>query len=190
MTTRLTPPVSESEIRDLSIGDVVYVDGIIYTFRDAQHIRAKEYLEEGKDLPVDLEDKIIYHCAPAYRETDDGYDLFAGGPTTSERCNFLAPRIIRELGIRGMVGKGGMNQETLEAMEEHGCVYFTIPSTSSMIVSSFEEVVDRYWTDLKGESIWVLQVDDFGPLTVTMDAHGNDRRHETGDDSFGKTYTI
>lgn len=190
MAERLTPPLTEEQVRELEIGDVVYIDGIIYTFRDAQHIRAKEYLEEGKELPVDLSDQVIYHCAPAYNETEDGYDIFAGGPTTSERCNFLAPKMIRELGVRGIVGKGGMNQETLEAMEEHGCVYFTIPSTSSTIISSIEEVKDRYWHDLEAESIWVLKVDGFGPLTVTMDSHGNDRRHETGDDSFGKTYTI
>lgn len=190
MTTRLEAPVSEQTVRTLELGETVYIDGLVYTLRDAQHIRAEEYLDAGKSLPVDLTDQIVYHCAPAYKETADGYEILAAGPTTSERQNFFAPRMIRELGVRAIAGKGGMDEATRTAMADHGCVYLTVPSVSAMIVEAIETVEDRYWPDLHAESIWVFRMDDFGPLTVTMDAHGNDRREETDDESLGTNYTV
>ncbi len=189
MSTRLSAPLSERDVRALELGETVYIDGLVYTMRDAQHIRAQEYLEAERPLPVDLAGQIVYHCAPAYRETDDGYEILAGGPTTSERCNFFAPTLIEEFGVRALAGKGGMDADTRAAMAEHGCVYLTVPSISAMIVDAIEDVEGRYWPDLHAESIWVFQMDDFGPLTVTIDAHGNDRREETGDESIGTTYS-
>ncbi len=191
MTVRLEAPVSEATVRDLELGETVYIDGLVYTLRDAQHIRAQNYLDAGRELPVDLDNQIVYHCAPAYQETEDGdYEILAGGPTTSERLNFFAPRMIRELGVRVLAGKGGMNEETLAAMAESGAVYLTVPSISALIVDAIDAVEGRYWPDLHSESIWVFRMDGFGPLTVTMDAHGNDRRDHTDDASRGKTYSI
>lgn len=190
MTTRLEAPLTEATVRELELGETVYIDGIVYTLRDAQHIRAEEYLDAGKDLPVDLTDQIVYHCAPAYRETADGYEILAAGPTTSERQNFFAPRMIQELGVRAIAGKGGMDAATRTAMTEQGCVYLTVPSVSAMIVEAITAVENRYWPDLHAESIWVFRMDGFGPLTVTIDAHGNDRREETGDESLGTNYTV
>lgn len=190
MTTKLSPPVSEAEIRELELGDTVYVDGLVYTLRDAQHMRAQEYYQENKPLPVDLSDQIIYHCAPSYRELEEGYEILAGGPTTSERSNFFAPTLIREYGPRVLAGKGGMDELTHQAMVDHGCVYLTVPSMSALIVDAIESVEDRYWEDLHSESIWVFQMDGFGPLTVTMDAHGNDVRDQTEDTSAGTNYQV
>jgi len=169
---QLTTPLTEEVARKLRVGDVVYLSGKIYTFRDAQHIRAHQYVLEGKPLPVDLTDQVIYHAAPAYRIVNGKYELFTAGPTTSARNNKYEAEAIRNFHFRGIIGKGGMDDVTIEAMKDWGCVYFTVPSTSALLLDAVGEVEEVYWEDLKSEAIFGLKVVKFGPLLVTMDATG------------------
>lgn len=169
---RITPPFDETTARSLRVGQTVLIDGLIYTFRDAQHIRAADSLRRGEPLPLSLENQVIYHAGPAFRKEGGKYVLYTGGPTTSARNNKYAPEVIRALKFRGMIGKGGMDDATLEVMKEVGCVYFLVPSVSAVLTSKIVGVREAYWEDLLAEAIFGIEVKDFGPLVVGMDAHG------------------
>ena len=169
---RLKPPIDEETARSLRLGDTIFLDGIIYTFRDAQHIRAARYLAEGKPLPLSLENQVIYHAGPAFRKNGDRYELYTAGPTTSSRNNKYAPEVIRAHKFRAMVGKGGMDDRTLEAMKEVGCVYLLTASVSAALTTKVVGVKEAYWEDLLAEAIFGIEVSGFGPLIVAMDAHG------------------
>lgn len=166
-------PLTKEKVEKLRVGDVVYLTGKIYTFRDAQHIRGHQYVIENKPLPVDLTDQVIYHAAPAYRIVDGKYELFTAGPTTSARNNKYEAEAIRSFHFRGIIGKGGMDDATMEAMKEWGCVYFTVPSTSAVLLGKVDGVLESHWEDLKSEALFGLAVVEFGPLLVTMDSTGN-----------------
>jgi len=169
MVNRLTTPLMEEDVRGLKIGDIVYITGTIYTARDETHLRL---LEEGS--PVDLEGAVIFHCGPIVEKTDEGWDIIAAGPTTSSRMNSLEPETIEKFKIRGIIGKGGMDSNTLNAMKEYGCVYFAITGGAALLAArSIERVESVYWLDLgMPEAMWVLKVKDFGPLVVAMDTKG------------------
>lgn len=172
-TNYLDTPLTKEKVEKLRVGDVVYLSGKIYTFRDAQHIRGHQYILEGKPLPVNLTDQVIYHAAPAYRMVNGKYELFTAGPTTSARNNKYEAEAIRNFHFRGIIGKGGMDEAALEAMKEWGCVYFTVPSTSAVLLNKVNGVLEAHWEDLKSEAIFGLEVVKFGPLLVTMDATGD-----------------
>ena len=107
---KLTTPLSEAAIRDLRIGDVVYLSGEILTARDEGHIRALEFLKEGKEFPVRFKDAVIFHCGPIMQKKNEKWHLIAAGPTTSSRMNSLEPEFIEKLEIRAVIGKGGMSK--------------------------------------------------------------------------------
>lgn len=170
--TLLQPPLTEETVRSLQLGQTVFLSGVIYTFRDAQHMRAAEFLERGEELPVDLGDQVIYHAGPAFTRDGSEVTLFTAGPTTSARNNMYAPQLLRELKFRAMVGKGGMDEATLEAMKEVGCVYLLVPSISAVLTTKVKGVREVYWEDLLGEAIFGIEVAEFGPLVVAMTADG------------------
>ena len=116
----LTLPFTEEKIRSLKVGDEVSITGRLFTGRDAVH----KYLHEGGKLPdgVELKDGIIYHCGPVVIEDGDGWKVTAAGPTTSIREEPYQWQIIRDFGIRGVIGKGGMGEKTLAACKEYGAV--------------------------------------------------------------------
>ncbi|HIH77962.1 MAG TPA: fumarate hydratase [Halobacteria archaeon] len=169
MIKRITTPLKDKDVRDLKIGDIVSITGTIYTARDETHLRL---LEEGS--PVDLEGAVIFHCGPIVEKTDEGWEIVAAGPTTSSRMNSLEPKTIERFKIRGIIGKGGMDSNTLEAMKEYGCVYLAITGGAALLAAkSIERVESVYWLDLSmPEAMWVLKVKDFGPLVVAMDTKG------------------
>lgn len=169
MVNRLTTPLMEKDVRGLKIGDIVYITGTIYTARDETHLRLLE-----EDSPVDLEGAVIFHCGPIVEKTDEGWNIIAAGPTTSSRMNSLEPETIEKFKIRGIIGKGGMDSNTLNAMKEYGCVYLAITGGAALLAArSIERVESVYWLDLgMPEAMWVLKVKDFGPLVVAMDTKG------------------
>lgn len=171
----LTIPLSEEEIRGLTLGEVVYLTGEFYTARDEAHMRALEHLEEGKELPVEFKDKAVFHCGPIMRKVDGKWQLVAAGPTTSTRMNTLEPEFIEKLGPRAIIGKGGMGKETLKAMEKFGCVYLAITGGAAVLAAKgIRNVKGVEWFDLgMPEALWILEGENFGPLIVAMDAHGN-----------------
>jgi fumarate hydratase subunit beta len=172
---RLTTPLDESAIRDLTAGDVVFLSGEIFTARDEAHLRALEYQKEKKEMPVNFKDAAVFHCGPIMQKENDSWHLVAAGPTTSSRMNSLEPDFIRTLEVRAIIGKGGMSKPTLDAMKEKGCIYLAITGGAALLAAKgIEEVSGVFWLDMgMPEALWVLQARDFGPLIVAMDSHGN-----------------
>ena len=175
----LTSPFSAEKIRALKVGDAVEISGILYTGRDAVH----KYLHEGGKLPpeVNLHEGIIYHCGPVVMKDEQGqWKVTAAGPTTSIREEPYQGAIIKEFGLRGIIGKGGMGDRTLAACKEHGCVYFhAIGGAAQVLAECVKSVRNVYLLEKFGapEAIWELEVENF-PVVVTMDAHGHSLHQE------------
>ncbi len=172
----LYTPLDEKTVRSLKLGEIVNITGPVVTGRDEVHIRALEYLDEGKDVPVCLKEAALYHCGPIMKQNQDGsWSVVAAGPTTSARMNALEPRFIREFRIRAIIGKGGMSKEVVEAMKEVGCVY--LAATGGVAVTYAEglaRVTGHDWADLgMPEALWQFQTKSLGPLIVAIDANGN-----------------
>ncbi len=172
---RLKTPLSEEEVRKLQVNDTVYLTGTIVTARDAAHRRALEYHKEGKQLPLNFEGLAVFHCGPIVKKEDDGWMVVAAGPTTSARMEPFEDEFIRNFKVRVVVGKGGMGKKTVDAMKRYGAVYGAFTGGAAVLAAkAIKNVKGVDWSDLgMPEAMWILQVEDFGPLTVAIDAHGN-----------------
>ena len=170
MNIKLTIPIKEEDIRKLKLGDIVYLTGIAYTVRDEAHMRMLE-----KGCPVNLDGGVVFHCGPIMKKINDKWEVVAAGPTTSSRMNTLQPKVIEKFRIRGIIGKGGMDRNTLDAMGKYGCVYFAITGGAAVLAAKgIESIENVYWLDLgMPEALWVCRLKDFGPLVVAMDTNGN-----------------
>lgn len=185
---RLKTPLSKENVMSLSVGDIVSISGKIVTGRDKVHKFLVNERPDKKDIPFELEGGIIYHCGPIIKKIDDTYKLIAAGPTTSMRVEMYEPAVIAAYGIRGIVGKGGMGENTLDAMKECGCVYLhTISGAAVYLANRIRNVVSGWKIEEFGEAeaMWLLEVDDF-PAIVTMDAHGNSLHREVQKASLQK----
>jgi fumarate hydratase subunit beta len=171
----LGTPLSEEDVRKLRVGDTVYLSGIIVTARDSAHRRLIEYYRGGREIPVDLRGGVIYHCGPVVRRTDRGWEVIAAGPTTSARMEIYEAEVIEKLGVRMIIGKGGMGDKTMEACKEYGAVYAVFTGgAGALAAKAIKRVVRVEWLDLGiPEALWVFQVENFGPLLVVIDSHGN-----------------
>jgi len=167
-------PVSEQDVRALRAGDTVYITGTMYTARDEAHMRALEWIKEGKTLPVDFGQGALYHCGPIMKKEGEGWRLVAAGPTTSSRMNGLEAQFIEKTGARLIIGKGGMNKAVGEAMKKFGAVYLAFTGGAAVLAAQrVKKVGGVHWLDLgMPEAVWVLESEQFGPLTVAMDADG------------------
>ncbi len=164
-------PFQREEIRKLKVGDMVLLSGKLFTGRDAIH----KYLHEGNNPPVSLQDQIIYHCGPVVLEEKGKYRVLAAGPTTSIREEPYQWEVMRDHGILGVIGKGGMGKKTLDGCQKYGCVYFhAIGGAAQVLAEKIKSVDNVYLKEQFGspEAIWELTIEDF-PVVVTMDAHGN-----------------
>lgn len=169
-TIALTTPLSEEVVAGLAVGDRVKLSGVIYTGRDAAHKRLVALLDEGKPLPVDLQDQVIYFVGPC--PAPPGYPIGSAGPTTSYRMDAYSPRLILDCQLRGMIGKGNRSSEVVEAMKKSKCVYFAATGGAGALISqciTSAEVVA--FEDLGPEAIYRLEVKDL-PLIVAIDCQG------------------
>ena len=175
MTKRLKTPLSEEDVRSLKVGETIYLDGVVYTGRDEVHIHALEYLEKGKEIPVDFKGCALFHCGPIMRKTGDQWEVVAAGPTTSSRMNSLEPEFIEKFRPGAIIGKGGMSQPTVDAMKKHGCVYLAITGGAAVLAArGLKSVSGVEWYELgMPEAIWIMNAENFGPLTVGIDTHGS-----------------
>ncbi|MBU6997131.1 MAG: fumarate hydratase C-terminal domain-containing protein [Theionarchaea archaeon] len=171
----LSIPLTEKDVRELKLGETVYLNGEFYTARDEAHMTALEYAREKTPLPVDFKDKAVFHCGPIMRKLNGTWELVAAGPTTSTRMNSLEPEFIRTFGPRAIIGKGGMGKETSDAMKEYGCVYLAITGGAAVLAAKgIKKVKGVEWLELgMPEAVWILEGEGFGPLIVAMDAQGN-----------------
>lgn len=176
---QLTTPISETMIRGLKVGDEVAISGRLFTGRDAVH----KYLHEGGKLPegVKWQGGVLYHCGPVIVKDEAGrWKCVAAGPTTSIREEPYQGQIIRDFGLRGVIGKGGMGDRTLEACRQYGCVYLhAVGGAAQVLAERIQRVPNAYFLEQFGapEAIWEFEVEDF-PAVVTMDANGNSLHKE------------
>ncbi len=174
MTKRLKTPLSENDVRSLNVGEAIYLDGVVYTGRDEVHIHALEYLEKGKNIPVDFKGAALFHCGPIMRKVGEEWEVVAAGPTTSSRMNSLEPQFIEKFRPGAIIGKGGMSQPTIDAMKQYGCVYLAITGGAAVLAAKgLKSVSGVEWYELgMPEAVWILNAENFGPLTVGIDTHG------------------
>ena len=176
----LTTPLTEEQVRALTVGDTVELSGRLYTGRDAVHHR----LHQGTPPPVDLHGAVIYHCGPVMVQEGGRWVCKGAGPTTSAREEPYQWEVIRDHGIRGVIGKGGMGEKTLKACREYGCVYLhAIGGAAQVCAERITRVDGVDWMDLGSpEAIWHLWVERF-PVIVTMDSRGNSLHQQVFDAS-------
>ena len=157
-------PLSEKDAHSLKAGDYVYLTGTIYTARDAAHKRMQETLDRGEELPLKMENNVIYYMGPS--PAREGRQIGSAGPTTASRMDKYAPRLL-DLGLKGMIGKGKRSKEVADAIVRNGAVYFAALLSKSITSS---EVIA--YDDLGTEAIRRLTVNNF-PVIVVIDAQGN-----------------
>ncbi|MBD3158669.1 MAG: fumarate hydratase [Candidatus Lokiarchaeota archaeon] len=180
----LTTPISEEEARKLKVGDVIYVSGEhVYTARDEAHERALEMYEKGEKPPVEFEGSVVYHVGPVAQKKDGEWNIVSAGPTTSIRMEIFEDEFLRNYKARVIIGKGGMADRTLAALKEVGAVYCSFTGgCGALAARGLKEVRAYEWSDLgMPEALWVITAEEFGPLMVTMDSHGNSL-HDDADD--------
>ena len=171
MDKTITAPIDRETLKSLHAGDYVYISGTIYTARDAAHKRMIETLDEGRELPLDLKDNVIYYMGPS--PARQGRPIGSAGPTTASRMDKYAPTLL-DLGLKGMIGKGRRSQAVKDAIVRNKAVYFAAIGGAGALLSQrikSSEVIA--YDDLGTEAIRRLEVEDF-PVIVVIDSEGTD----------------
>ena len=164
-------PFSKEEVKQLKAGDYIYITGIIYTARDAAHKRMYEALEEGKEIPLSMENNVIYYMGPS--PAREGRPIGSAGPTTSSRMDKYAPKLL-DLGLKGMIGKGKRSQEVKDAIVRNQSVYLAaVGGAGALLSKCIKESEVIAYDDLGTEAIRKLTVENF-PVIVVIDSEGND----------------
>jgi len=167
----LITPLKNRDIEALRIGDTVYISGRLCTARDKVHQRA---LAE-KTFPCDLNGNVLFHAGPVVKKIGTKWSVVAVGPTTSSRMNSFEPDFIKTFGVKAIIGKGGMDENVANAMKENKCVYLSMTGgCGATAAAQIKKVVGVEWLELGiPEAVWVIEVEKFGPLVVSMDSCGN-----------------
>jgi fumarate hydratase subunit beta/L(+)-tartrate dehydratase beta subunit len=173
-TVYLTTPLTTEAVSKLRITDIVYLSGTIYTARDMAHQKIRELVDRNEPLPESFEGAAVYHAGPVVRKTTVGYDLLLIGPTTSIRMEPFSD-MHGKLGTKAIIGKGGLGDDSSLAFKKYGMVYLLAAGgCGSLHAQAVRRVKTVHWIEMgMPEAIWVLQVEKWGPLTVTMDSHGD-----------------
>jgi len=180
---KLTMPLTREAARSLKAGDSCLISGVIYIARDAAHKRLCDLLKEGKDLPLDLKDTVIYFVGPT--PARPGEPIGSAGPTTSYRMDAYSPLLIQQ-GQTGMIGKGKRGSEVVDAMKQYGAVYFgAIGGCGALLSNCIKKSEIVAYEDLGAEAIRRLEVVDF-PVIVVIDSEGNNL-YETGKAAYLET---
>lgn len=183
MEIRISTPLTEEKTTKLKAGDSVLLSGVIYTGRDAAHKRLIELLAEGKELPLNIKDEIIYYVGPS--PAKPGQVIGSAGPTTSYRMDPYAPKLL-DLGLKGMIGKGARNQEVIDAIVRNKGIYFgAIGGAAALIAKSIVKSEVIAYEDLGSEAIRKIEVKDM-PLVVIIDSEGTNL-YEVGQKDYLST---
>ncbi|MBQ8692250.1 MAG: L(+)-tartrate dehydratase subunit beta [Synergistaceae bacterium] len=168
----LVTPVSAEDLKDIKIGDIIYLTGSLTTCRDVAHRRV---VEEGREIPVDVRNNAILHAGPIIRPLeDDKFEMVSVGPTTSMRMEKFEYDFVKITGVRVIVGKGGMRENTERACKEFGAIHCVFPAGNAVVAAvEVEEIEKAEWRDLgMPETLWNCRVKEFGPLIVSIDSQG------------------
>ncbi|MFA6507203.1 MAG: L(+)-tartrate dehydratase subunit beta [Treponemataceae bacterium] len=169
----LTTPIKDEDLKDIKIGDIIYLDGIVVTCRDVAHRRL---IELGRELPVDLKGLAIFHAGPIVKKEGNGkYSMVSIGPTTSMRMEKFEKEFVEQTGVKIIVGKGGMGPNTEEACKKYKALHCVFPGGCAVLAATEVEEIEKVeWLDLgMPEALWVSRVKGFGPLIVSIDANGD-----------------
>lgn len=168
----LSTPIKDEDLKDLKIGDVVYLTGRLVTCRDVAHRRL---IEQGRQLPVNLEGGAILHAGPIVRKKEEGFEMVSIGPTTSMRMEKFEREFIKQTGVKLIIGKGGMGPETAAGCQENIAVHAIFPGGCAVLAATqVEEIEGAEWQDLgMPETLWINRVKEFGPLIISIDTKGN-----------------
>ena len=166
-----TTPLTEAQSRALRVNDTVTLHGALFGIRDATQIHM---FDRGRKTRFDLRGHAVIHTAPNVRKTPSGYEPICVGTTTSDRMERFTAPLMREYGVRLVIGKGGLREGSLHAFKEFGGAYLAIiGGTAALETTWIEAIEDVDLDDLHPESLWKFRVNGFGPLLVAMDSHGS-----------------
>lgn len=170
MDQYITAPISKDVTKTLRVGDYVYIDGIIYSARDAAHKRIDDMLSVNKELPIDIENQIIYYMGPS--PARDGHSIGSAGPTTASRMDKYTPKLL-DMGLTAMIGKGKRSTQVLEAIVRNKAVYLAaVGGAGALLSRCIKESEVVAYDDLGAEAIRKLTVEKF-PAIVVVDCEGN-----------------
>ncbi len=170
MEKHITVPFDKDTVKELKVGDYVYLTGTIYTARDAAHKRMYEALQKGEELPFDIEGNVIYYMGPS--PAREGRPIGSAGPTTASRMDKYTPALL-DLGMRGMIGKGRRTEAVRESIMKNQAVYFAaVGGAGALLSKSIMQAEVIAYEDLGTEAIRKLEVKNF-PAIVVMDCEGN-----------------
>ena len=170
MEKYINVPLKDEDIKQLKAGDYVYISGTIYTARDAAHKRMYEAMMENKEIPMDLQNNVIYYMGPSPARA--GHAIGSAGPTTSSRMDKYAP-LLMDHGLKGMIGKGKRSKEVIDAIIKNNAVYFAAVGGAGAILSkTIKKAEVIAYDDLGTEAIRKLEVENL-PAIVVIDSEGN-----------------
>ena len=177
-TRRLAIPLQEEDVRGLNIGDVVYLDGQVYTAMSLFHIRA---IDTDVLPPIDFKEmNVLLHAGPLMKRTEDRWIPLGIDPTSSLYLDKYGPGIISKLAIRAIIGKTTMGRETMGIMKKCGCIHLTVPGVmGNILASQAKRVVGVYDLEELGsnEATWIIELENAGPFIVDIDTYGNNLIH-------------
>jgi fumarate hydratase subunit beta len=168
-------PIDERTARELRVGDILWVTGRLFTARDEAHRLMLGRYANGEPLPFAPSEMALFHCGPIVRKSEKGWDAVSAGPTTSARMEPFEDRFLAAFSPRIVIGKGGMGDKTQAALQEVGAIYAHYPGgAGALAAKKITGVAGVHWLDELGmpESVWIFDVQQFGPLLVTMDSIG------------------
>jgi L(+)-tartrate dehydratase beta subunit len=168
----LHTPVSEEDLADIHVGDILYLSGDLTTCRDVAHRRV---VAEKRELPVDVRNAAILHAGPIIRTSGENqYEMVSVGPTTSMRMEKFEYDFVQATGVRVIIGKGGMRENTAKACRDFGAIHCVFPAGNAVVAATeIKEIVEAKWKDLgMPETLWHCHVEEFGPLIVSIDTSG------------------
>jgi|ERR1051325_545642 L(+)-tartrate dehydratase beta subunit len=174
---RFRTPLTETDVRVLRVGDSVLLDGIVFGVRDGNLIRI---FDGNIKAPVDWPGAALLHTAPNVQKVGEGrYKPICVGTTTSMRMDRFTEPLLRDYGVRAILGKGGLSARSAELMAHYGACYLSVTGgAAAMETLQIEEIENVFWEDLMPECIWQFRVKGLGPLTVGIDAHGGNLQLE------------
>jgi L(+)-tartrate dehydratase beta subunit len=184
-----TTPLTEADVRSLHVGDSVTLDGIVFGIRDANMIRV---FDEHVPPPVDWRGAALLHTAPNVRQIAPGkFEPLSVGTTTSMRMDRFTEGLLRDHGVRAILGKGGLSPRSAELMKQYCACYLSVTGGAAALGTlQIEEIEKVFWEDLMPEAIWQFRVKGFGPLTVGIDAHGANLQSTVQEQAQAKTTEI
>jgi L(+)-tartrate dehydratase beta subunit len=168
---RFTTPLREEDVLRLRVGDSVLLDGVVWGIRDGTLIHM---FDRGNAPPVDLDGAVLLHTAPNVKKVGDRYEPVCVGTTTSIRMDRFTEGLLRDYGVRGIIGKGGLSMTSAELMRQYPAAYLAIVGGAASVETlQIDEIEAVYWEELMPECLWKFRVSGLGPLTVGIDPLGN-----------------